>query len=190
MRTASEYPLCAQVGWLQNPWGGPYPGDFDCYRRAENIPGEDHPPDAGNCKKPTRRSILADSQHPASDSAAEASAGLAMSAALLAADKPQRAKKYWRTALALYDFAMTHPGTMVKKGTPNYNWRVATTYGTHAEQTNRLWASAVLAFVTRCDKTKSKATQFCSRGASGGYEQNAWKLWSDPTVCALTRSET
>ena len=75
---------------MQETWGGPEPGDFDCYRRAENIPGNEHPPDYGNCPITTRNTSLATSSEPASDQAADAAAGLAMAAVLLAQDTPVR----------------------------------------------------------------------------------------------------
>ena len=166
---------------MQKNWGGPYPGDFDCYRRSENIPGNKNPPDNGNCNRGTRKTTLADSRRPASDAAAEASAALALSAALLAGDKPFKAKKYMRSSRALYTFAMWYPGTLVSG--KNKVWQVAFTYRTQFEETNRLWASAVHAFVANCDKDGSKKTQFCDRGKAGEYEGNAWSLWNRQSVC-------
>ena len=67
-----------QVGEVRapNPEKGP-PGDFECYRRAESMPT------GPNCPKSARGTLIADSKNPAADHAAETSAALIASAALL-----------------------------------------------------------------------------------------------------------
>ena len=101
--------VCLQVGDVQKKWGGPNPGDFDCYRRAESIPGNKHPEqppaqDHGNCPMTTRNTTIATSSEPASDQAADAAAGLAMAACLLAEDKPVR---------SLLNLALTQPSSFI-----------------------------------------------------------------------------
>ena len=88
-----------------------------------------------------------------------------------------RAAEYMRTAKALYDFAMRHPGTAT-----NRVWDIGFTYDTTYEQTYRLWASAVLAFATSCSTDGSPKTKFCDKSKAGEYVRNAWSLWNDPTV--------
>ena len=88
-----------QVGNVQEPWGGPNPGDFDCYKRAENIPAEP------NCPLSARVTFIADVASPHADGAGEASSALAAAAALLQGDYPMFADFALRSAKALFDFA-------------------------------------------------------------------------------------
>ena len=66
-----------QVGAVQEEWGGGTPGDFDCFKRAENIPA------LPNCPLSARATLLADSDKPAADAAAETAAALAATSAVL-----------------------------------------------------------------------------------------------------------
>jgi hypothetical protein len=62
---------------------GKFPEDFDCYRRAENIPDGTE-----ECPESARATLLANVSYPASDAASYASAGLSAAAALLQDDDP------------------------------------------------------------------------------------------------------
>ena len=90
-----------------------------------------------------------------------------------------RAGKYMRAAQALYDFAMKHPGTSAKRV-----FSIGFTYDTTFEQTNRLWASAALAFATHCDKDGTNKSKFCNKSAAKKYINNAYGLWNDGSVCS------
>jgi Glycosyl hydrolase family 9 len=163
-----------QVGTVQEKWGGPHPGDFDCYRRAENIPS------APNCPITTRTTTIAKSGLGASDAAAEAAAALAVAAALFAGDTPVKASYYMTSAKALFNFAETYPETATKR-----SFVVGFTYDTQFSETNRLWASSVLAWVHNCDrKSWNKQTRFCDRGEAGNYIGKAWYYWSSESVRA------
>jgi hypothetical protein len=98
-----------QVGTLQEDWGGPDPGDFDCYKRAENIPAQP------NCPLSARKTLLANADSPAADAAAETAAALAAAAALLQLDYPLFADYAIGTSHALLDFATQYPESAVQR---------------------------------------------------------------------------
>ena len=66
---------------------GRYPEDFDCYRRAENMPDPTE-----QCPISARRTLQADIENPAAEAAASASAGMAAIAALLQDEDTELAK--------------------------------------------------------------------------------------------------
>jgi Glycosyl hydrolase family 9 len=136
----SRWSFMLQVGTVQQDWGGPDPGDFDCFIRAEHMPKEP------NCPKRQRVTLLADSQEPASDAAAETAAALIASAALLVQEYPLFADFAVKTSHALYDFSTRYPDTAVSR-----SWVVNATYPTTNPAQNRIWAGAMLAWIHGCD---------------------------------------
>lgn len=169
-----------QVGRIQEEWGGDNPGDFDCYRRAENIPSKP------NCGKKTRKTLLGSLDRPAADAAAEASAALATAAALLYSGDSEFATKCIKASHALYDFAEKRPETAVDEKV------VKLTYPSSSPETNILWASSVLAWVHGCDspgrKGKRRSKAICDKSLARSYLNKAKKLWNTDDVRAFAVS--
>jgi hypothetical protein len=131
-----------------------------------------------NCPISARETLLADSDNPASDSAAEAAAALIASAALLAQEYPEFADFATKTSHALYDFATKYKDSAVARVS-----LVNRTYPTTVPAQNRIWAGAMLAWVhgecskpgwPLCDKA------FAAKALAAAEEE----FNTDPVGCA------
>jgi hypothetical protein len=168
---ALEFVVGMQVGTVQEPWGGPNPGDFDCYKRAENMPA------APNCPQSARTTLLADAQKPASEFASETAAGLAAAAALLQIDHPTFAKLAITSARAAMDFATQYPGTAVDR-----EKIVKRTYATTVPKLHWMWGNSILAWAHNCNNTQYAT---CSPTYSQQYQAAAEALWKQSDVRSL-----
>jgi hypothetical protein len=163
-----------QVGTVQEEWGGPKPGDFDCYKRAENMPA------APNCPLSARATLVADASKPASEIASNVAAGLSAAAALLQLDHPTFAKMAITTAHAAMDFANRYPGTASER-----EWLVKRTYLTTNPKLKWLWGNTMLAWAHKCN---NPGYPVCNPTLSAQYLAAAETLWRDGEVCpSLTR---
>ena len=145
---------------------GVTPADFSCYRRAERMP------DGATCPAAGRATVLADDANGAAEVAGEAAAALAAAAALLqgGADAPLAADAL-ATAKALFAYAQTQPQRAAEWST-----QVQNTYPATASAPHRLWAAAMLAWVSRCDEATLVT---CDAAASADYLAAAELLWAE-----------
>ena len=176
------------MGRVQEDWGGDEPGDFDCFRRAENIKGSKK--GNSNCPQSTRKTYTADASYPAADHAAEGAAALALTAALFRQTNIEYAKQCMGTATAMYDFARKYPtrgvtqtlssGKKLSAEVEEKNFVLGFTYNTTAPEVNMLWSSAVMAWVHDCDNGWP-----CNTKAASTYESQAWGWWGSGAVRSL-----
>jgi hypothetical protein len=155
---------------------GKYPDDFDCYRRAENMPDEDE-----KCPLSARRTLFSNASYPAADAASYGSAGLAAAAALLQGEDPALAKEMIVEAEAMYDFALRFPETAVKWSTVE----VAKTYPVTNGDQMTLFTEAMMAYVRSCS---TPGAVLCNSTQAHLWTDLALRHWDERVVRSLSGS--